>query len=366
MHFGNKIWSSAVLATMLAAASTCQLPGDPFYGTVKLHVVPLVCGNSTPAQEALAFSSTAGAPRNIFEIEYEQAWDLVDRYFLYRERLGGWSLWKTHFQGQLNTPDDAQSAIDKMISSLKDDYTYYRDTDATTQRQQEEDEHDVVKSRMLPGNIGYMHLSTFNSKNCIDEASEALEHLSPAHAYILDLRSNKGGSITNAFHFFSLFVNQGKFVKMSGFADGTPDQEELSLLPHRTLCSKDGITTLSYRETNLTGNKPLIVLVDGTTKSAAEMVAGALRDDGRALLLGTKTFGKGVIQRVWEFDDGTSIKITAARYYLPHGESPHGVGLKPNLVVANKKHDDAQLKAAQAILTSNHVHLTALNIRTVR
>jgi carboxyl-terminal processing protease len=283
----------------------------------------------------------------------------VGRYFLYRERLGAWDLWKHHYDGRLTSEEATQAAIHDMVSSLRDDYTYYRDTDATTERRQEEDAHDVVASKMLPGNIGYLHLSMFNSKDCVDEATEALQQLSTARSYIIDLRGNKGGAINNAYHFFALLMPKGQFVHMDGLPDGKREIEDLSLNANCAVTKKCGTIASSYREPNLTGSKPMIVLVDGTTKSAAEMVAGSLRDNDRALLVGTRTFGKGVIQRVWEFDDGTSIKITAARYFLPSGENPHGVGLKPNILVANKRaHDDSQLQAA-ILLLSNPARMAA-------
>ena len=112
------------------------------------------------------------------------------------------------------------------------------------------------------------------------------------------------------------------------------------------IIEENGRRELHPREANQIGGKPMVVLIDGTTKSAAEMLAGALRDNKRALLVGGKTFGKGIIQRIWQFDQGTSIKITAARYFLPNGSSIHGVGLKPDVTVNQGQTGDRQLVVA--------------------
>jgi len=94
--------------------------------------------------------------------------------------------------------------------------------------------------------------------------------------------------------------------------------------------------------------------VNADTKSAAEMLAGALRDDRHALLVGARTFGKGVVQRVWDFDNGTSVKITSARFYLPGGSMIHGVGITPDRIVAravpSTTETDEQIRAGARVL----------------
>ena len=171
---------------------------------------------------------------------------------------------------------------------------------------------------------------------CVPETRNALIELNQAHGLIIDLRDNWGGSITTTFDVFSLLTGSGKFVSMKGTTDDADYTEEMTLSENSAITNTDGIETSSVREFNLTAGKPLVVLVNETTKSAAEMLAGALRDNGRALVLGSRTFGKGIVQRVWEFPNNTSIKISSARYYSPNGEYVHRVGLKPDLIVANE------------------------------
>lgn len=314
-------------------------------------MVPLMAVATAPAQQAQAYSALG--PRfaaNAYDSQYDEVWKLVNSYFLYQERLGSWDLWRHRFDGRLNSQQEAEAAIDSMLASLKDEYTYYRDVDETASRRREEESSDVVQARMLPGNVAYIRLTTFNSKNCVDEMRSSLAKLTTARAYVLDLRDNGGGTITNAFEIFSFFVNNGKFVRMVGADDGIPDCEELFVRKHLLVTKQNGKVAASYREPNYTGTKPLAVLVNNKTKSAAEMLAGALRDNKRACLTGTRTFGKGIVQRVWQFDQGTSIKVTAARYFLPNGTNIHGVGLRPDLVAIDSAREDVPLKSATAWL----------------
>ncbi len=328
-----------------------MLPGAFIATTVQPHMVPLMAVTTAPAQQAQAYSALGSRyTANVYESQYDQVWNLVNSYFLYQERLGSWDLWRHRFDGRLNSQQEAETSIDTMLASLKDEYTYYRDVDETASRQREEESRDVVQARMLPGNVAYIHLTTFNSKNCVDEMRESLAKLTTARAYVLDLRDNGGGTITNAFEIFSFFVNNGEFVRMVGADEGTPVCEEMFVHKHLLVTKQNGKVVASYREPNYTGTKPLAVLVNNNTKSAAEMLAGALRDDKRGHLTGTKTFGKGVVQRVWQFDQGTSIKITAARYFLPTGTNIHGVGLRPDLVVSDSPREDEPLKSAVAWL----------------
>ena len=105
------------------------------------------------------------------------------------------------------------------------------------------------------------------------------------------------------------------------------------------------------RLANLTGHKPIVVLVNGETRSAAEILAGALRDTRGARIVGEKTFGKGIVQSVWTFDDGTSMKVASARYFIPSGKCIHQEGIHPNLEVANSAVDhDRQLVAALGLV----------------
>lgn len=233
----------------------------------------------------------------------------------------------------MKTKNSCNTAINTMLDSLSDEYTFFRDQTATEERKTLRQKTKVVEHKMLEGQIGYIHITTFNSVFCVPETARALIELNTAHGLILDLRDNCGGSINSTFDVFSLLTKSGKFVTMKGTADHLDSFEEMTLCDNSAISTADGTTIKKERINNLSGQKPMVVLVDQNTKSAAEMLAGALRDNGRATVVGCKTFGKGIVQRVWEFPNNTSIKISSARYYLPGGSCIHRIGLVPDLSV---------------------------------
>src|SRR5207248_5073839 len=116
--------------------------------------------------------------------------------------------------------------------------------------------------------------------------------------------------------------------------------------------NENGNVTRGSRTANLSGNKPVVMLVNGNTASASEMLTGALLDNGRADVVGTKTFGKGIAQLTWFLDQGTSVQITFARYYLPNGQCIQGIGITPPHLVQPSKTSDSQLDAAVTLAQS--------------
>lgn len=271
------------------------------------------------------------------EAIYDEIWRLISDHFLYRDRLANWSSWRHKFDGKMKSRKDAERAINAMVDSLGDQYTFFRNRTATARRHCQGEERNVVTSSILSGNIGYLRIDTFNSTNTIAETRAALASMSSAQGYILDLRDNAGGCIDTAFGVFAMLNNSGRFVSMRGMSELDRAGEELILERDSSIVAGNGKEQRSVRERNLTGIKPLTVLVNDGTKSAAEMLTGALRDNDRAVVVGERTFGKGIVQRVWEFPDNTSIKISSARFYLPHGDFIHECGLEPDLVVNGRK-----------------------------
>lgn len=273
--------------------------------------------------------------------------------FLYQERLKTWESWRFRYKGKLRTVSDVEKACGRMLESLMDEYTFFRDTRSTGERKAESSSKNVVSAKLLPGSIGYLKISTFSSRACVSEARSALKTLTRASAYVLDLRDNWGGSIDDAFSVYQMLARDGVFVKMSGREDSDPYDETLSIDDGAAQRLKNGDAMRMPREPCLCGTAPIAVLINENTKSAAEMLAGALKDSRRAILVGDKTFGKGVVQQVWEFDNGTSVKITSARFYLPSGQMVHGVGLNPDFRVSKAGSRDSQLTRAVLIAGSN-------------
>jgi carboxyl-terminal processing protease len=189
------------------------------------------------------------------------------------------------------------------------------------------------------GDVGYLALSRFGD-NAGSEITADLADLQAhgARAFILDLRGNGGGYGDEATAVASAFIASG---------------------PIYSTRERNGATTVSRASGKANFHAPLAVLVDGDTASAAEIVAGAVQDGGVGTIVGTRTFGKGVVQSVFPLPDGSAFKVTTARYTTPKGRDIDRVGIEPDVTVAepanSKRGDpasDPQLKAAADLLDS--------------
>ena len=179
----------------------------------------------------------------------------------------------------------------------------------------------AVEGKLLEDGIGYIKIRVF-STNTDPSLGELLDQLSAKSkgfkGLILDLRRNPGGLLDQGVRVADRFIADGLIVKTVG--KGGQVMDEAKAHSHGTW-----------------SGFPMIVLVDGATASAAEIVAGALQDHGRAVILGTQTFGKGSVQTVIDIDGcgakPCGLKLTVARYYTPNGRSIQGQGITPNIVV---------------------------------
>ena len=154
-------------------------------------------------------------------------------------------------------------------------------------------------------------------RDTAERLDAALAALAPMKALVLDLRDNPGGLLEEAVAVAGRFLAGGRVVIVRERRD--EDVWSASASP--------------------TWTGPLVVLVNGGTASAAEILAGALQDQGRARLVGQKTFGKGTVQRLVELSDGSGLKLTVARYFSPAGRAIDGIGLTPEVVVAGDAED---------------------------
>ena len=145
------------------------------------------------------------------------------------------------------------------------------------------------------------------------------------------MRNNLGGTLNDAVAFSDLFLESGTIVTVRGRSNNTDSFEEFTATP-------GGYTDI-----------PIIVLINGYSASAAELTAGALRDLGRATTVGEKSFGKGTVQIVDELADGSGIKFTIAKYYLPSGVTIDGTGIEPDIFVELKPEDTEDLQLNRAI-----------------
>jgi carboxyl-terminal processing protease len=175
-----------------------------------------------------------------------------------------------------------------------------------------------VKTRVLDDNIGYVKLTQFQEKSAKD-LRKALKELSEKdiNALILDLRNNPGGLLKGAVDVTSQFLPPGKLVVYIKGKNG--DKTDF-----------DTVNGNKYYE------YPMVVLVNGGSASASEIVAGALQDWGKAVVLGSQTFGKGSVQTVIPLSDGSALRLTTARYYTPKGRSIQTTGITPDIEVKLK------------------------------
>lgn len=347
----------------LAFASTIGILLSTFQGSAR----PVFSANETNVKLETKSSSRAwlNARRQSeegFQQQYERVWELAAQNFLYEERLRNFDNWREKYKGKMHSTSDYDNACTAMLDSLTDEYTFFRDLHSTVERKTEATAHNVVATKTFKNSIGYIKIRTFSARACVEETRAALRQLASQRALILDLRDNWGGSIDDAFSVFQMLVDTGSFVKMVGREDSVGYTETLFVEPQQAVKARDGNLVVLSRETCIAAHTPILVLVNGESKSAAEMLAGALKDNGRAALIGEKTFGKGVVQQVWEFDNGTSVKITSARFFRPSGLPIQGVGLAPDVRVNVSRASDTQLQRAIQLAFNNASKHIALRI----
>jgi carboxyl-terminal processing protease len=196
----------------------------------------------------------------------------------------------------------------------------------------------TVESRMLDNNIGYVSLFEFSAK-ATERLEDAIQDLfdQGADALVLDLRGNPGGFLLQANQVADLFLDSGLIL-----IERRSDGQEIEY---------------SSTEEGIAQDVPLVVLVNGHSASASEIVAGAVQDRGRGVLIGETTFGKGSVQLLHTLSDGSELRVTVARWFTPDDRAIHGDGLEPDIVVPFTEEDmaedrDPQLDRAIEYLTT--------------
>ncbi len=177
-----------------------------------------------------------------------------------------------------------------------------------------------VKNRMLEPGYGYVRITNFQSRTATDllKAISDLQKEATLEGLILDLRNNPGGVLTGAVKVSDAFINDGLIVYTEGRIDDSS---------HRYPATPGD---------SLNG-APMVVLINGGSASASEIVAGALQDHNRAIIMGTKSFGKGSVQTIQELRNGSAVKLTTARYFTPNGRSIQAKGIIPDISLKTLK-----------------------------
>ena len=189
-----------------------------------------------------------------------------------------------------------------------------------------------VKSKVFDDHIGYIRISAFQERTG-DDLKKILREIEskthPLKGIVLDMRNNPGGLLHQSVEVSDAFLKSGSIVSTRGRAKSMESQTAAKDNGDEPTC-------------------PMVVLVNEGTASAAEIVSGALQDNGRAVIIGTQTFGKGSVQTIIPLEDGAALKLTTARYYTPKGRSIQAEGITPDIVVKRTRPADEKEDADNA------------------
>ena len=193
---------------------------------------------------------------------------------------------------------------------------------------------DSVKS-FVKKDVGYIQILSFIGTSTTKEFLSALDKTKESKGLIVDLRGNTGGLLANAVFIANVFLENGTIVK---------------IVPRNGVVEK-----INVHNSFLHIEKPVVLLVDGMSASASEILSGALKDHQKAVLVGTKTFGKGMVQRIIPLPNSTGLNLTIAKYLTPNGSDINEKGITPDYVVKMSEQDfrhhrDPQMKKAEKVL----------------
>ena len=195
-----------------------------------------------------------------------------------------------------------------------------------------------VKSRILEPDYGYVRITNFQSKTARDLVSEISklkkENETELKGLVLDLRNNPGGVLSAAADVSDAFIDDGKLV----FTKGRINNSEFEF---------------NAKPGDIMNGLPVVVLINGGSASASEIVAGALQDHSRAVIMGSKSFGKGSVQTIQELRSGGAVKITTARYFTPSGRSIQGEGITPDIILDRYEIKDSKEESSLRIKESD-------------
>lgn len=188
----------------------------------------------------------------------------------------------------------------------------------------------VPENINMPKDIAYIRLSSFISRNASKEFADILTSSTDKKAFIVDLRSNPGGLLSNAIYISDMFLNGGDIV---------------------STVDRDGYKETQKAARGVLTTKPLVVILNKGSASASEIFSGAIKDNKRGVLVGTQSFGKGLVQEINKLPDNAGINITIQKYLTPNGTDIHKKGITPDVVVELTEDDiknknDVQLKKA--------------------
>jgi carboxyl-terminal processing protease len=254
----------------------------------------------------------------------------------------------THIDGEDVRNLSLQEASERMRGKPKTSVKIHILRESTGEFKEYEITRDIisiptVKGKVFDKHIAYLRLATFNEKS-FRLMKKELEDLRKGHdikGILLDLRWNPGGTFEQAVDISNYFLDGGKIVSIKGRS------VEEQIFMARAKDHADGL--------------PLVVLINSGSASASEIVAGALQDNNRAVIVGEKSFGKGSVQPVFFLADGAALKLTTALYYTPSGYSIQAEGVKPDVVVKAAKLEPIQESPLMRTESKLKKHLTTID-----
>ena len=233
----------------------------------------------------------------------------------------------THIDGESVLGLTLSEAVDKMRGPVGSDIVITISREGAEEPFDVTITRDVIKIRAVraraEGDVAVLRITTFNEQT-YDNLETSIEKMKEEigedklQGYIVDLRNNPGGLLSQAIAVSDAFLNTGEIVSTRG----------------RDLNEADRVNA---REGDLTDGKPIVVLINEGSASASEIVAGALQDQRRAIILGAKSFGKGSVQTVMRLGDKGAMKLTTARYFTPSGRSIQALGIEPDILVEERR-----------------------------
>ena len=243
----------------------------------------------------------------------------------------------THVEGERVYADKLDQAVEKMKGKpgTKVNLTISREgtpDPINVEIKREEIRLKTVKSEVLEDNIGYIRISMFDEKTAADFKSQLSElENKKIKGLVVDLRNNPGGLLSQCVEIADMLLGEQVIV----YTEDRNGNKEIEK------SNKAGV------------NYPMVLIVNKGSASASEILAGAVKDGGRGVILGTTTFGKGLVQQVKPLNDGTGFKYTISQYFTPNGSNIHGTGIEPNIVVELPK----ELEDAVTIERSKDIQL---------
>jgi C-terminal processing protease CtpA/Prc len=292
---------------------------------------------------------------------YRTVWTIARKCFFDQTVAAKLDDWEHSCDEEIERSGDAVPSIHRMLAELEDSYTCLEEPGDTTD-DAPPDAKQFVESRMLLGSIGYLRIKSFgrSSPHVFLQVEKALREIVDAKAFIIDLRGNTGGLLLNSCRIAALFTDRGP---MQIYQHREPDEGYFEACLKLTDEGFEEVATYESgkidietwdRFPNLSGNKPLAILMDRRTASTSELFTGTIRDNRRVVLVGTPSYGKGIGQSAHTLANGYTLEITDARFLPPSrqffGNAHQGVqhSIVPDILVEvdENSEDDVQLAAA--------------------